>query len=157
MSAVYTDPAILWGRVTSRIVVTDSGCWEWQGALTSRGYGCIGSGRKSKSITTHRLAALVRDGDLAEGMTVDHLCHNASECTASGKACRHRRCVNPDHLDVCDSGLNSRRARNRHRYCARGHELQTVIDETGGVFRFECECGTRSTQPLPRWWHELTA
>lgn len=151
MSAVYIDPAILWDRVASRIVVTESGCWEWQGAVTSRGYGCIGAGRKGKTITTHRLAALVRDGSLSDGLTVDHLCHNSSDCTETGKACRHRRCVNPDHLDVCDGGLNTRRARRRGHYCSRGHEVHIEVVEGADFYRRGCECGVTEL-PLPDWF-----
>lgn len=159
MSTIYADPAVLWQRVMKRVTVMPDGCWIWQGTVTSRGYGCIGSGRKSKSITTHRLAVIVRDGSIADGMTVDHLCHNRSKCESSGKDCLHRRCVNPDHLDVCDIGLNARRARHRTSYCDLGHEYRTERDENTRTWARLCECGVESSGHLPStaWLDDLLA
>lgn len=123
MSAVlYADPAVLWARVLARTVIDDDGCWLWQGAATSRGYGCICSGKRSKSITTHRLAVIVRDGSIPEGMTVDHTCHDSETCRLDAQ-CPHRRCVNPDHLAVVPLGDNVRRQWESGR-CKKGHLLR---------------------------------
>jgi hypothetical protein len=118
MTAIYADPRSIWERVLPRVVQTVTGCWEWTGAVNSRGYGQIGSGRKSRTVTVHRLAVIVRDGrDIPSGMTVDHLCHKADECS-DGNWCRHRRCVNPAHLAVATAAANTARA-NRERATAR--------------------------------------
>jgi hypothetical protein len=108
MPAVYIDPAILWARALQRIRITESGCWEFIGCTNSRGYSCVASGRRGKTILGHRLAVLVRDGSLSK-LPVDHLCHGwATECTG-GIDCPHRRCIRPDHLQVVTTAENNRR------------------------------------------------
>lgn len=118
---VYTDPLTLWARVLRRCVRTEDGCWLWTGCVTSRGYGCVGAGRKGKNITTHRLAVIVRDGSIPDGLTVDHQCHHSETCREDVE-CPHRRCVNPDHLAVMTMGDNTARQWESWR-CKRGHDL----------------------------------
>jgi hypothetical protein len=108
MTAVYVDPAILWGRILERIEQTASGCWLFTGCTNSRGYGLVFSGRKGKNILAHRLAVIVRDGSIPDGMTVDHQCHDSQTCRLDA-GCPHRRCVNPAHLRVMTSADNVRR------------------------------------------------
>ena len=94
-SIAYIDPAVLVERMMKRVTV-DRTCWIFTGCVNSRGYGCVGSGRKGKSILVHRLVVLHRDGHLDNEMTVDHLCGV-------------KTCVNPDHLEVVTREENSRR------------------------------------------------
>ena len=97
MTILYADPATLWERVLRKHVThTPGGCWEFTGCLNSKGYGCTAAGRKGKTVLTHRLAVIVRDGSIPQGMTVDHLCRN-------------RRCCNPAHLEVVTNAENIRR------------------------------------------------
>lgn len=118
MTAIYADPRVIWERVLRRTVQTVTGCWEWTGGTNSDGYGLVGSGRSALNVTVHRVAVIVRDGrDIPDGMTVDHLCHKADECPG-GRTCRHRRCVNPEHLAVTTLAVNAGRA-NRERASAR--------------------------------------
>jgi hypothetical protein len=42
--------------------------------------------------------------------TVDHTCHNRSDCDL-GNDCPHRRCINVEHLEVIDQPTNWRRGR----------------------------------------------
>lgn len=109
MSTLYADPAVLWARILDRVTVDGEGCWIFPGATNSRGYGLICSGRKSKSVLTHRLAVIVRDGSIPDGMTVDHQCHDSRVCNGGMGGCSHRRCVNPDHLAVMTAAANTRR------------------------------------------------
>ena len=99
---------ILWARTLRRVTRTPEGCWRFNGAVTSGGYGCVGSGIRSQTITTHRLAVLHRDGFIPAGMTVDHQCHDTQTCKR-GVRCEHRRCCNPAHLKVMTMAANNRR------------------------------------------------
>jgi hypothetical protein len=71
----------------SRSVVSESGCWVWQGAKTDRGYGKIVRkiDGKRKEFRTHRLSLENVTGPLLEGECACHKCDNTS-------------CCNPDHL-----------------------------------------------------------
>lgn len=94
-SIAYIDPAVLVERMMTRVTKIDGGCWLFEGCVNSRGYGCVGSGRKGKSILTHRLVVLDRDGHLDDDLTVDHMCEV-------------KRCVNPRHLQVVTRADNTR-------------------------------------------------
>jgi len=119
MTTLYVAPEVLWERITKRIVITPSGCWLWRGATISTGYGCIGTGKKGKSALVHRVAVIVRDGALDDALTVDHMCHNADQACSGGVTCRHRLCVNPEHLDVVTIAVNTQRRMRDH--CPKGH------------------------------------
>lgn len=119
---LYAPAGDLWERVLARVEKQPSGCWTWQGAVNSRGYGQICSGKRSRSVLTHRLAVIVRDGALDDDMTVDHTCHDSYEC--SDTPCPHRRCVNPDHLAVVTRVANLARQWDRDT-CRKGHQLST--------------------------------
>ena len=111
MSApVYAPVSHVWERVLARTTVTDA-CWLWNGALNSRGYGSVSSGRKGRTVLVHRVAVLADGRDLPEGMTVDH-------------TCQQKRCVNPAHLDVVTGPENTRRWAATITHCAFGHPLE---------------------------------
>jgi hypothetical protein len=84
-------------------VDTSGDCWEWQGAITTAGYGQMRfDGRLSHA---HQVAFQIHGGVVPEGMELDHLCAN-------------RRCVNPAHLEPVTHGENIRRAVRRRRAIA---------------------------------------
>src|SRR5690606_13797613 len=75
---------ILTDRFWKKVTKTEADCWEWTGALNSRGYGCVGI--DSKRYLTHRVAYEALVGPIPEGLTIDHLCRN-------------KVCCNPAHLE----------------------------------------------------------
>lgn len=66
-------------------------CLEWQGAVTSSGYGILSDG--GALTTAHRAAYELANGPIPDGMHVDHICHN-------------RRCVAPEHLRLATPRQN---------------------------------------------------
>lgn len=93
---LYAPAADLHAAMMRRVVIDVSGCWVFAGCVNSKGYGCVSSGRKGKTVLAHRLAVIVRDGSIPDDLTVDHLCGR-------------KRCVRPDHLEVVTRSENSKR------------------------------------------------
>lgn len=128
MSAIAFGDTRLPARFWAKVSRSPNGCWTWVAALNETGYGKFGYGVPSKSVRAHRVAyeTLVRPvGDLH----LDHVCHNEDETCAGGVTCRHRRCVNPNHLRPSTNKQNilsgktlaARKAAQTH--CIRGHEF----------------------------------
>ena len=120
MSAVQLDDRVL-ARITSRISITEAGCWLWPGAATRPGpdgYGMIRVGGKlGKTLLTHRVAYEILVGPIPEGLDLDHLC-------------RVRRCCNPAHLEPVSRSENALRGAAHGTYgkaeraktqCPQGH------------------------------------
>ena len=116
-------------------------CWPWLGRTGSNGYGlAIRPGTHNQGTTAHRLVYEVLVGEIPEGYTVDHICHDPETCKLATD-CPHRRCVNPAHLKAVTARENTRRsnsaaARNaRKTACDRGHAYtpeNTYIYPSGG-------------------------
>jgi hypothetical protein len=75
-------------------------CILWQGAVNDDGY------PRTRRGYVHRLVWIRHHGPIPEGMQIDHSCHNATGCHG-GSACRHRRCINPEHLQLVTSRVNN--------------------------------------------------
>lgn len=78
-------------------------CWLWT-ASTADGYGKIGVAGKPPALA-HRVSWELLVGPIPPNMTVDHQCHNL-DMRCPGGECRHRRCVNPNHLRLASVGEN---------------------------------------------------
>jgi hypothetical protein len=99
----------------------DEACWAWTGATHSNGYGQL-RGPDGRVIKAHRAAYELLVGPIPAGMQLDHVCHSTDPACSGGSACRHRRCVNPAHLEPVTHQENGRRsviARRTH--CPQGH------------------------------------
>lgn len=88
-------------RIVSRCVVSDSGCWEWQGARKGPGYGNIWSKRTGRLGMTHRLMLEATGADLV-GKSACHACDNPP-------------CCNPNHLFAGTARDNAQDAKSKGR------------------------------------------
>ena len=70
------------GFLVRRVLLTETGCWEWQGVMHHSGYGCFKD--KGKFAYTHRASYEAFKGPI-NGLYVCHRCDNP-------------RCIHPDHL-----------------------------------------------------------
>lgn len=126
-------------RIIGAVEFTAEGCWIWTKAKQTNGYGSIGVGH-SKSKLVHRASYEAFVGPIPDGMTLDHECHTEATDCEGGKTCRHRPCVNPDHLTPVTSAENNRRGlspaavNGRRTHCVNGHlldEANTIVKRDG--------------------------
>lgn len=103
-------------------------CWEWTGSTDTQGYGHISEGgRRGKLIPAHVVSWQLDGGEIPEGLELDHLCHGADTSCIGGRTCRHRRCVNPRHLEPVTHQVNGLRGRSfasanaQKTHCPSGH------------------------------------
>lgn len=85
-------------------------CWEWT-ASTKHGYGCLS--HAGHMLQAHRAYYEILVAPISPGLHLDHRCHNeamALGLCAGGVECRHRRCVNPSHLDPVRPSENTKNA-----------------------------------------------
>lgn len=108
-------------RLLDRLVPQDNGCWYWTGIIDKAGYGRVGyRGRRSETLQRASYSEFV--GDIPEGMSVDHRCHNDDLTCPGGTTCMHRRCGNPAHLRLLTLVDNGRLGKVRVTHCPKGHE-----------------------------------
>lgn len=104
-------------------------CWIWTAASGGYkgNYGVFHDGERQ--VNAHRWAWESVNGQIPEGLTIDHLC-------------RTTRCVNPKHLEPVTIGENVRRHRRTITECVHGHAYtkeNTHITPTGSRRCRECD------------------
>lgn len=122
-----TDTAeLLQSYIRGRIKINPrTQCWEWMLGSNPAGYGrCRVLGRAHM---VHRLSYSAFNGEIPEGLVIDHLCKNP-------------KCVNPSHLETVTNRENTLRGESpigrtmRTNSCRRGHPYtadSTHIDRDG--------------------------
>jgi hypothetical protein len=133
-------------RFLEKIVLADSGCWEWIGRRTKNGYGryYIGTSRlDQRYASAHRWAYELLAGPIPNGMDLVHLC-------------RVRHCVNPAHLEPVTRAENISRGfgpsllaqvNAAKALCVNGHpfdETNSRPRPTGGRACRQCERDRRA-------------
>jgi hypothetical protein len=142
-----------WGRVDK-----SDDCWTWTGPISSHGYGVFWvDGQRHAA---HRVSYRMTHGDIPQGLVIDHVCHGADEnCPGEDNWCRHRACVNPDHLEAVTERVNLLRGRGvsgeaaRRTHCPQGHPYDAANTVIWGKTR-RCracrkakEAATRTSPP----------
>lgn len=78
-------------------VIQVGDCSIYQGKTN----GASGYGMTYGKFLAHRVAYEETYGPIPDGLWIDHICHNEAalrgECRGGG-SCRHRLCINPEHL-----------------------------------------------------------
>lgn len=121
----------------SEKVDTSGECWLWTGSRSPTGYGNVKV--RGHSLLAHRLAYMLLQGPIPEGLTLDHLC-------------RVRHCVNPYHLEPVTQRENNRRgigpaAVNAARQsCVNGHSLTDAY-----LYRGHRLCRRCRVETTRRW------
>jgi hypothetical protein len=93
----------------------ETGCWLWIASKDNKGYGRINSGgSEGTMLLAHRVAYELYKGPIPNELELDHLC-------------RHRECVNPEHLEAVTRSINIQRGLTpilfaKIKSCPYGHE-----------------------------------
>jgi len=106
-------------------IVAENGCWIWQRALNTDGYGVTKEG--GVQYQAHRVYYERVKEPIPDGLVIDHLCRTPA-------------CVNPDHLEAVTVGENTARGQSPTallaplNVCGRGHEFtpeNTIVQGDG--------------------------
>lgn len=90
--------------------IRTEGCWLWKLSANSAGYGQ--ASWHGKYFLAHRLAWIEANGEIPEGLTIDHMC-------------RQRICVRPSHLRLLSNEANGRdNAQSRKTHCPHDHSYE---------------------------------
>jgi hypothetical protein len=113
----------------SQYTVLDNGCWEWTGSLWPNGYGKTSVSVHGSQLA-HRVFYTDHVGPIKDGFDIDHRCHNTDLECVRGPGCRHRRCVNPAHLEPVSRQTNLLRAITTRTVCEAGLHDLTILGAT---------------------------
>ena len=102
-------------RIKKRCVISESGCWLWQGSLVGDGYGGIWVDGTMRRV--HKVAYEAVYGPVPTGLVMDHLCRTIS-------------CANPDHLEAVTQRTNLMRGNSPSAI----HAAKTACPICGGEY-----------------------
>ncbi len=88
-------------RLYSRLVETETGCWEYTGCRDRSGYGRIW--HFDNTIMAHRASWIVHNGPIPDNLFVLHTCDNPP-------------CCKPEHLHLGTADDNTKEMFKRGRY-----------------------------------------
>lgn len=146
MPATYDFTPEQLKKIVDKFQPQDNGCWHHPTKPTAKGYGQTRIGWPiTRTMLMHHLSWIYYRGDIPQGMVLDHLCHDPAVC-AGGNTCEHRRCVNPEHLQLVTSRENSQktvRLLKFRTHCKHGHDLTNNIYEYAGGKRGCATCLNR--------------
>lgn len=112
----FEDSCIRFSKYVSR--VDGDSCHEWTSSMYGNGYGSfhwVDMESKRHTMTAHRFAFLMHNGEIPDGMIVDHICHN-------------RKCVNPLHLRIATRMQNQQNMRS---WSKTGYKGVSIHKNTG--------------------------
>lgn len=94
----------------SRCVVTENGCWLWQGCISDGRYGSLKY--KGRIRRAHCVTYELSVGPVPDNLELDH-------------TCKVTTCINPEHLEPVTHKVNVQRGDLKHvsgkRYAAQTH------------------------------------
>lgn len=122
-----------WDKVD---VGLDDECWNWT-AFKRAGYGRFRF--NGKSLLAHRMAWLLMNGEIPDGMVVMHSCDNPSCCNLKHLS------LGTQKENVEDMAMKKRHGCQKKTHCNHGHEFSlqnTGIQKTkkNGIQRYCKEC-----------------
>lgn len=125
-------------------------CWLWTGRTDPNGYATLMVA--GVRIGVHRYAYQLMVGPIPAGHQLDHICHDPDHCSAKGRDCAHRRCVNPAHLRPATPRENTLRSRSiqslnaAKTHCGSGHEFTLENTYRWHGDRYCRECARQHTR-----------
>lgn len=91
-------------RIIDSVVNQDKDvCWSLPfGNVSGKGYREVSLyiNKKQHKVAAHRATYYIFKGEIPMGYVLDHTCHNEAhkQGLCDGNDCKHRQCVNPNHL-----------------------------------------------------------
>lgn len=115
----------------ARVAIRDDGyCWEWQGALSSQGYGNLSWG--GKIVKAHRVAAWL-SGKLADIKCSSMRGRGAEDILHT---CDNPKCCNPSHRKAGSHGQNMADAAAKGRFPSGSrHAMAKLTDKQAACIR----------------------
>lgn len=110
-------------RFLNKIKISNNGCWEWDAAISTMGYGCIVD-NSGTTKAAHRISYELYIGEIPKGFFICHKCDS-------------RKCVNPLHLFLGTQQDNVDDMMNKGRH---GNGYGRAIHPSVRHYALGCRC-----------------